>query len=80
MHPLHEQPVIAGGALVKLKKMAVERNLFVWGGFVGMGGMSLLALTAMHFGMDTIRTITNLIFLGGCLTLVSMCTGEAKLS
>lgn len=65
---------------MKLKRMAVERNLFVWGGFVGMGGMSLLALTAMHFGVDTIRTIINLIFLGGCLTMVSMCSGEEKLS
>lgn len=72
----YEQLMTPGGILAKLKKMAVERNLFVWWGFAGAGGMSLLALSAKYFGVDTIVTIIHLILLGGCVFQVSTSAGE----
>ena len=70
--PCHdEQLMTPGGALAKVKKMAVEQNLLVWGGYAGMGGMSLLTLSAIHFGVETILTTIHLIMLGGCVSMVS---------
>lgn len=67
-----------GGVLAKLKKMAVEQNFFVWLGFASAGGNSLLALSALYFGVDTILTTLHLIVLGGCVIQVSVCTGEGS--
>lgn len=58
--------------------MVVEWKLLVWGGFAGMGGVSFLALSALYFDMDTIRTTINLIMLGACVPLVRIRTKYDK--
>ena len=65
--PSHEQLMTPGGILANLKEKVVEQNLFVWGGFVGAGSISVLAMSATYFGVDTILTTVHLILLGGCV-------------
>lgn len=62
----------SSGTLAKLKRMAVEQNLFVWHGFVGMEGFCILALSAIYFGVDTMLTTIHLIVLGGCVVQVRL--------
>lgn len=70
------QLLTPSGVLARLKRMAVERNLFVLGGLAGMGGVCLLALSAVHFDVEANLTTFHLILLGGCVLMVSVLTRE----
>ncbi|CAM9424675.1 unnamed protein product, partial [Ectocarpus fasciculatus] len=65
-----QQLVVAGGAMDKMKKYGVERNLCAWGGWAGMG--STIIVAAMSFVVDKRKLISAVHLATGGMSFCSM--------